>query len=129
MGELCAARHRSVTDAQGQKTVRAAKKRRPSLRHGGRPRHALRARLERSIIEYQNSGTAASFGDWHSDVNAIAVGIRVGNSRGPMTINCGGPAFTLPREFLLEEVRPRLIELARRIETSLDQAAAAPERL
>jgi DNA-binding IclR family transcriptional regulator len=89
----------------------------------------LRTRLERSIVEYQKSGTAVSFGDWQSDVNGIAVGIRVGNSRGPMTINCGGPAFTMSRDFLLEEVRPRLIELARRIETSLGQAAVAVERL
>jgi hypothetical protein len=25
----------------------------------------------------------------------------------PMAINCGGPAFTLSKEFLLGEVRPR----------------------
>jgi DNA-binding IclR family transcriptional regulator len=89
----------------------------------------LRARLERSMDEYQKSGTAVSFGEWQNDVNGIAVGIRVGNSRGPMTINCGGPAFTLSRKFLLEEVRPRLLGLLRRIETSLDQAAVTLERL
>jgi DNA-binding IclR family transcriptional regulator len=89
----------------------------------------LRMRLERSILDYQASGTAASFGDWHSDVNAIAVGIRFGNSRRPMTINCGGPALALSQEFLLGEVRPRLLELARRIESSLGHATVALERL
>ena len=89
----------------------------------------LRVRLERSIVEYQKSGTAASFGDWQSDVNAIAVGLRISNPRGPMTISCGGPALALSRQFLLDEVGPRLIELGHRIETSLGQATVTLQRL
>jgi DNA-binding IclR family transcriptional regulator len=89
----------------------------------------LKSRLERAQAEYRQLGVAASFGEWQSDVNAIAVGIRVGNSRGPMTINCGGPAFTLSKPFLLDEARPRLIELARQIEAALGQGAVSLERL
>jgi len=40
----------------------------------------------------------------------------------PMSINCGGPAFTLSPEFLMNEARPRLIELVRHIEESLGGA-------
>ena len=40
----------------------------------------------------------------------------------PMSINCGGPAFTLSPEFLMSEARPRLIELVRHIEESLGGA-------
>ena len=36
-----------------------------------------------------------------------------------MAINCGGPAFTLSKEFLLGEARPRLIVLVRQLEASL----------
>jgi len=36
-----------------------------------------------------------------------------------MVINCGGPSFNLPPEFLLAEVRPRLIEMVGRIEAAL----------
>ena len=39
-----------------------------------------------------------------------------------MSITCGGPAFTLSKEFLLKKARPRLIELVRRIEESLGSA-------
>jgi hypothetical protein len=35
-----------------------------------------------------------------------------------MSLNCGGPAFSLSPDFLLKEVRLRLIELVHRIEAS-----------
>jgi DNA-binding IclR family transcriptional regulator len=89
----------------------------------------VNSRLERSREEYGQLGVATSFGEWQPDVNAVAVGIRVGNSRGPMAINCGGPAFTLSKPFLLEHVRPRLLELARQVESSLGQGTVTLERL
>jgi DNA-binding IclR family transcriptional regulator len=82
----------------------------------------LRARLERALAEYHELGCAVSCGEWQTDVNAVAVGVRMGNARTPMTISCGGPAYTLSKTFLLEEVRPRLIKLGRQLETSLGQA-------
>ncbi len=33
-----------------------------------------------------------------------------------MAINCGGPGFSLSPEFLLGEVRPQLLALARRLQ-------------
>jgi hypothetical protein len=41
-----------------------------------------------------------------------------------MCINCGAPAFKVSPEFLLNDVRPRLIELVRRIEEGLGQTRA-----
>ena len=35
-----------------------------------------------------------------------------------MAISCAGPAFSLSQEFLLNEVRPRLIEMARKLQAS-----------
>ena len=35
-----------------------------------------------------------------------------------MAINCGGPSSSLSMQFLLDEVRPRLLELAQRLEMS-----------
>jgi DNA-binding IclR family transcriptional regulator len=72
---------------------------------------ALRDRIARSVEEYQTLGCCTSFGDWQPDVNAIAVAFRPADNAPPMSINCGGPAFNLKQEFLLEEVRPRLIAL------------------
>jgi DNA-binding IclR family transcriptional regulator len=80
---------------------------------------AIRDGIERSLTEYRQTGCVSSFGEWQSDVNAIAVPLRPGGGLPPMAINCGGPSFTLSREFLLGEVRPRLIGLVRQLEASL----------
>jgi DNA-binding IclR family transcriptional regulator len=80
---------------------------------------AIRAGIEKSLQEYRETGCVSSFGEWQADVNAIAVPVRPGGGLLPMAISCGGPAFTLSREFLLGEVRTRLIELVRRLEASL----------
>ena len=63
-----------------------------------------------------------SFGEWQPDVNGIAVGFRPGNGLPPMAINCGAPAFKVSSEYLLNEVRPKLIEIVRKIEEGLGQA-------
>ena len=70
-------------------------------------------------------GVCSSFGEWQPDVNGIAVGFRPGNGLPPMAINCGAPAFKVSSEYLLNEVRPRLIELVRQIEEGLGQARIA----
>jgi len=73
---------------------------------------AIRDGIERSIAEYRTIGCCTSFGDWQSDVNAIAIAFKPANGASVLSLNCGGPAFTLSREFLLNEVRPRLIAAA-----------------
>jgi DNA-binding IclR family transcriptional regulator len=79
----------------------------------------LREAIDRSIADHARLGCACSFGDWQPEVNAIAVALRPGGGLPPMVINCGGPAFSLGRERLLDEVRPRLIAMVARIEASL----------
>jgi DNA-binding IclR family transcriptional regulator len=80
---------------------------------------AIHAGIERALQEFHETGCVTSFGDWQADVNAIAVPLRPGGGLPPMAINCGGPAFTLSKEFLLSEVRPRLLDLVRQLEASL----------
>lgn len=80
---------------------------------------SIRDGIDRARREYAEIGCVTSFGEWQSDVNAIAVPLRPGGGLPPMAINCGGPAFTLSKEFLLEDVRPRLVELVRKLEASL----------
>ena len=74
--------------------------------------------LERALADDSEYGCATSFGDWQKHVNGIAVGFRPVSGNSAMAINCGGPSTTLSREFLLNEVRPRLLELAQRLEVS-----------
>ena len=45
-------------------------------------------------------------------------GFMPGGGLPVMAISCAGPAFSLSQEFLLNEVRPRLIEMARKLQAS-----------
>lgn len=79
---------------------------------------ALREGLARGLHDVEEYGCATSFGEWQPDVNGIAVTFRSGGNRPVHVLNCGGPASSLSKEFLLGEVRPRLQALARKLELS-----------
>ncbi|HTR17708.1 MAG TPA: IclR family transcriptional regulator [Acetobacteraceae bacterium] len=79
----------------------------------------LEQRINTVLAQCENVGCACSFGEWDDSVNAIAVGFRPGGGLPPMVLNCGGPAFTTSREFLLGEVRPRLRAIAAQLENSM----------
>lgn len=82
---------------------------------------SVKQRIDKSLELYQEYGVSGSFGDWQPDVNGIAAGFRPGNGLPPMAINCGAPAFKVSQEYLLNDVRPRLVELVHRIEEGLGQ--------
>jgi DNA-binding IclR family transcriptional regulator len=75
--------------------------------------------IRKALEDYRTLGVTCSFGDWQNDVNAIARAFNPGGGLPPMAINCGAPSFLLSKEFLLEEVRPRLIEMVGRLEGML----------
>lgn len=77
---------------------------------------SVRDGVMRSLEEYSTRGCCTSFGDWQPDVNAIAVAFRPANGGAILSINCGGPAFNLAPEFLLGEVKPRLLALVDRLQ-------------
>jgi DNA-binding IclR family transcriptional regulator len=77
----------------------------------------LRRALDKALRDQEQYGCTTSFGDWQKDVNAIAVGFLPIGGNQIMSINCGGPASSVSSQFLLEEVRPRLIEIAARLES------------
>ena len=72
----------------------------------------IRDGVERAVEEYREVGVCTSFGEWQPDVNAIAVAFRPAHGSSILSVNCGGPSFKLSSEFLLEQVRPRLIAVA-----------------
>ena len=65
----------------------------------------------------QHSGIAFMTGAQQKDVNAIAIPVKQGGGMLPMAINCGGPAFNLSPDFLLDKIRPKLLELGRKLAT------------
>lgn len=79
----------------------------------------VRAGIERALRDHAKLGVTCSFGDWQKDVHGIARAVHPGGGLPPMAISCGGAASSLSKEFLLDEVRPRLIELTQRVEATL----------
>jgi DNA-binding IclR family transcriptional regulator len=75
--------------------------------------------IEQALEDYRTLGVTCSFGDWQKDVNGIARAFQPGGELPVMAINVGGPSFKLSKEFLLEEVRPKLIEAVTRLENTL----------
>ncbi|WP_089399769.1 IclR family transcriptional regulator [Noviherbaspirillum humi] len=79
---------------------------------------AIRQGITRGGQDYKAYGCTTSFGEWQKEVNAIAVAFRTSGTIPSMALNCGGPATSLSKKFLLDQVRPRLIELARQLEAT-----------
>jgi DNA-binding IclR family transcriptional regulator len=87
--------------------------------HDPAPWPKVRAGIERAVKDHSKLGVTCSFGDWQKDVNGIARAFQPGGGLPPMAINCGGPASSLSKELLLNDVRPRLVELTQRLEATL----------
>lgn len=79
---------------------------------------ATQQTIQAALDDYRTLGCTRSFGDLQPQVNGIAVAFNPGGGLPIMAISCAGPAFSLSQEFLLDEARPRLIELARKLEAS-----------
>ncbi len=77
---------------------------------------ALRTSLEKAVEEHATFGCCRSFGDWQENVNSIAIGFRPGGGLDAMAVNCGAPTVVTDATFLLDEVRPRMIEMVRQLE-------------
>ena len=84
---------------------------------------ALQRGVAKALLDYRDLGVCCSFGEWQKDINAIAVPVRPGSNLPPMVISCGGPAYNVSPEFLLDEVRPRLIALVTSLEVSVGTAS------
>lgn len=80
---------------------------------------AIDAGIRRALADHRRHGVTCSFGDWQPDVHGIARAFDPGSGLPWMAVNVGGPAFKLPAETLMREVRPRLLELVARIEAAL----------
>jgi DNA-binding IclR family transcriptional regulator len=75
--------------------------------------------VNQALEDYRNLGVTCSFGDWNREVNGIARAFDPGNGLPLMAVNVGGPSYNLSPEFLLQEVRPRLLDVVRAIEDAL----------
>ncbi len=79
----------------------------------------IEASVNKALEDYRTLGVACSFGDWNKEVNGIARAFDPGNGLPLMAINVGGPTYNISPEFLLNEVRPKLLKLVQSLEESL----------
>jgi DNA-binding IclR family transcriptional regulator len=75
---------------------------------------AIRKGLDRAFRDFTDYGFCLSIGEWHRDVNSVAVPL-LHPQYGLLTFNCGGPSFQLPREQLVDDIGPRLINMVNNI--------------
>lgn len=74
--------------------------------------------LDKAFKDYQDFGYCFSIGDWHKDVNSVAVPL-LHEQHGLLVFNCGGPSFIMKREKLEEDFAPRLLHMVNNIKTEI----------
>ena len=79
----------------------------------------LRDGIERSGEFVARHGFAISAGDWHDDIAAAGVALKLNDGTGPYAFNCGAPAFRFTEERLRLDIGPRLVAMVRNIEAAL----------
>lgn len=84
------------------------------------PRHAddwplLMRQLEHAGKEYESHGFCTSLGDWHKDINGVAVPVTLPLSQHTYALNLGGPAYMLTREQIFGDFGPALAGIAKRL--------------
>lgn len=98
--------------------------------------HAVRAHagraLDAALAAAREQGYALSIGEWHPDINSVAVAVQTPGGE-VVAVNCGGPAFLMSAQRLQDVVVPRLLEtaaaLAREIGGTVVPAIGSPPSL
>ena len=79
----------------------------------------MRDGIERSGETIAKYGFAISAGEWHDDISAAGVALKLNDGTGPYAFNCGAPAFRFTEDRLLRDIGPRLVAMVRNIEVAL----------
>ncbi len=79
----------------------------------------IRDGIERSGETVTKYGFAISAGEWHNDIHAVGVALKLNDGTGPYAFNCGAPAFKFSEDRLLHDIGPRLVEMVRKIEVAM----------
>ncbi len=84
------------------------------------PRWArMRDGIERAGETVAKHGFVISAGEWHDDIAAAGVALKLNDGTGPYAFNCGAPAFRFTEERLRTDIGPRLVTMVRNIEAAL----------
>lgn len=88
----------------------------------------MRDGLERSGEIVAKYGFSMSAGEWHDDIHAAGVALKLSDGTGPYAFNCGAPAFRFTEDRLRNDIGPRLVAMVRNIEAALGGAAPQSQK-
>src|SRR5581483_3094152 len=83
----------------------------------------MRDGIERAGETVAKHGFAISAGEWHDDIAAAGVALKLNDGTGPYAFNCGAPAFRFTEERLRNDIGPRLLAMVKAIEAALGGSA------
>jgi DNA-binding IclR family transcriptional regulator len=87
--------------------------------HEGERWPAVKRGIEQAEADIAQRGFSISAGEWKSEVNAVGVPLRVGEGSLAFALNCGGPAYKMPLDRLVNDMGPRLLVVADKIRRAL----------
>lgn len=79
---------------------------------------AHRAAWESDQKLFAAHGFCHSRGDWQKDVHAVAVPVRLATREAPVAMNCTLAAYRMPKDKLVRDVVPQLLETVRQLESA-----------
>jgi DNA-binding IclR family transcriptional regulator len=77
---------------------------------------ALEPRIDAALQEYAETGCCSSMGDWVRQVHGLAVPLALGPGMPLMVLSIAGVADMYPADKMMNEIRPKLLAMARAIE-------------
>jgi DNA-binding IclR family transcriptional regulator len=79
----------------------------------------IKADIEQGFKDYEALGFCLSSGLWEAKISAVGVPLIDADPARSMGFNCGGPSFLLPREVLVNDLGPRLVQVVRDVAVSM----------
>jgi DNA-binding IclR family transcriptional regulator len=81
--------------------------------HGPERWPAILDGINAAATQIAEKGFYVNYGDWHEGVHSLAVPFPMASDAAPdMTLNLGGPASSLTKDRMENDLGPRLLEIA-----------------
>lgn len=81
----------------------------------------VRLAIDRAHEEYRRHGFVISLQSWSRQINAVAVPMPLNEGKRLFTFNCAGPSNELPRQRLMNELGPSLLETVAAIRNAMER--------
>ncbi|AFK61186.1 IclR family transcriptional regulator [Advenella kashmirensis WT001] len=80
----------------------------------------LKQGIEQGRQDFLTLGCVRSFGDWHKEINGLAVPLSFSNGLPVMVLSSAGPASHMTADRLMRQVKPKLLATAAEIVRRVD---------